>query len=265
MKTLAIAVVGTASLVASADAGFLGFVALAKQSGANVIVDIYTAVGNSSDKFLNVYNLNASTTAAGGFYQQAGLDTKTWKPDAANLNSTRSSVDSFMTAGTYSGAAYGGEYYASTSTKGDPNFTGTSWNGTPASAAATTIPANAGWYTDFPPSVDNQAQLLAPLAAGYTRFDSGATASSGNTLGSAGSANAQYGIWCSHLVIAGSLNAGLFNVNGISSAIAWIGSASIKDGVSGATDQRISNMLPAPGALALLGVAGVASSRRRRA
>ena len=48
MKTLAIAVVGTASLVASADAGFLGFVALAKQSGANVIVDIYTAVGNPS-------------------------------------------------------------------------------------------------------------------------------------------------------------------------------------------------------------------------
>jgi hypothetical protein len=263
MKTLAIAVVGTASLVASADAGFLGFVALAKQSGANVIVDFYTAVGNASDKFLNVYNLNASTTAAGGFYQQAGLATKTWKPDAASFNSTRSSVDSFMTAGTYSGGAYGGEYYASTNSNGDPNFTGTSWNGNPASPAATTIPANAGWYTGDPFSVDNQAQLLAPLSAGYTRFDSGATAASGNTLGSAGSAGAQYGIWCSHIVIAGTLNAGLFN--GVIPAISWIGSASIKDGVTNATDQRISNMLPAPGALALLGVAGVASSRRRRA
>jgi hypothetical protein len=258
MKIGFIAIVGTASLVASADAGFLGFVALAKQSGANVIVDIYTAVGNSSDKFLNVYNLNASAT--GGFVQQAGLANKTWKPDAANFTATRNSVDSFMTAGTYSGGAYNGEYYASTNTNGDPNFTGTSWSGTPASPAATTIPANAGWYTGDPTSVDNNAQLLAPLAVGYTRFDSGATAAQGNTLGSVGSANAQYGIWCSHLVIAGTLNSQtLFN-----GVIAWIGSASIKDGVTGATDQRISNMaVPAPGALALLGVAGFASRRRR--
>jgi hypothetical protein len=257
MKIGFIAIVGTASLVASADAGFLGFVALAKQSGSNVIVDIYTAVSNSGDKFLNVYNLNASAT--GGFVQQAGLATKTWKPDAANFASTRSSIDSFMTAGTYSGAAYGGEYYASTNTNGDPNFSGTSWNATPASAAATTIPANAGWYTGDPTSVDNNAQLLAPLAAGYTRFDTGATAASGNTAGSVGSANATYGIWCSHLVIAGTLSDNL-----MTSLISWSGSVSIKD-VGGTTDQRISTFaaVPAPGALALLGVAGFASRRRR--
>jgi MYXO-CTERM domain-containing protein len=61
-------------------------------------------------------------------------------------------------------------------------------------------------------------------------------------------------------VIAGTLNnATLFN-----GVISWIGSASIKDGVTGATDQRISSMaVPAPGALALLGVAGFASRRRR--
>ena len=260
MKIGFIAIVGTASLVASADAGFLGFVALAKQSGANVLVDIYTGVGNASDKFLNVYNTNASTTAAGGFVQQAGLATKTWKPDAANFNSTRSSIDSFMTAGTYSGGAYGGEYYASTNTNGDPNFTGTSWNATPASAAATTIPALAGWYTGDPTSVDNKAILLSSLSAGYTRFDTGATAASGNTAGSVGSANATYGIWCSHLVIAGTLNANL-----MTSLISWSASVSIKDGVTSATDQRISTFaaVPAPGALALLGVAGFASRRRR--
>jgi len=262
MKTLAIAVVGTASLVASADAGFSGFVASARNVGAYTVIDIFAGVQNASDKFLNVYNLNASAT--GGFFQATGLANKTWKPDAASFNSTRSSIDSFMTAGTYSGGAYGGEYYASTNTNGDPNFSGTSWNATPASAPANTIPANAGWYTGDPTSVDNSAQLLAPLSVGYTRFDSGATAASGNTLGSAGSAGAQYGIWCSHIVIAGTLNsATLFN--GDIPAISWIGSASIKDGVTGATDQRISNMAPAPGAIALLGVAGIASSRRRRA
>ena len=109
MKIGFIAIVGTASLVASADAGFLGFVAFAKQSGANVMVDVFAAVQNSGDKFLNVYNLNSSGT----YVQGTGLTAKTWKPDAAGFTATRSSVDSFMTAGCYSGAAYGGEYYAS--------------------------------------------------------------------------------------------------------------------------------------------------------
>jgi hypothetical protein len=254
MKIGFIAIVGTASLVASADAGFLGYVALAKQSGANVLVDIYTAVGNSSDKFLNVYNTNASTTAAGGFVQQAGLATKTWKPDAANFASTRSSVDSFMTAGTYSGAAYGGEYYASTNTNGDPNFTGTSWNATPASAAATTIPANAGWYTGDPTSVDNGAQLLAPLAVGYTRFDTVATAASGGIDGSEGSANATYGIWCAHLVIAGILNPNLMSSN-----ITWSGSVVMRD----LPTESISTFAPAPGAIALIAVAGFLPRHRR--
>jgi hypothetical protein len=234
-KNAFIAIVGSATLAASAEAGFLGFVAFAKQSGAYVIVDIYAAVGNASDGFRVVYNLNASAT--GGFVQQAGLATKTWKPDAASFNSTRSSIDSFMTAGTLSGGAYGGEYYASTNTNGDPNFTGTSWSGTPASPAATTIPANAGWATADPTSVDNNAQLLAPLSVGYTRFDSGATAASGGAAGSTGSASAQYGIWCSHLVIEGTLNSSTF-----SSLLVWSGSAQIKDGVTGLTDVRYSSI-----------------------
>ena len=257
MKIAVLGMVCAASFVAAADAGFSGFVASVRNSGAYTVIDIFAGVQNASDKFLNVYNLSGSAT--GGFFQATGLANKTWKPDAANFNSTRNSIDSFMTAGTYSGGAYGGEYYASTNTNGDPNFTGTSWNATPASAAATTIPANAGWYTGDPTSVDNGAQLLAPLAVGYTRFDTLATAASGNTAGSVGSANAQYGIWCSHIVIAGTLNANL-----MSSLISWSASASIKDGITGATDQRISTFaVPAPGALALLGVAGFASRRRR--
>ena len=250
MKTIAVVILGTSSIVASADAGFMGFVALAKQSGSYVLVDVYTAVGNASDKFLNVYETDITTTNAGGFYQQPGLATKTWKPDAANFNSTRSSIDSFMTAGTYSGGAYGGEYYASTNTYGGPNLTDTSWNGTPASPPATTFPANLGWYTGEPWSVDNNAQLLAPLAVGYTRFDSS------NTPGSAGSANALYGIWCSHLVLA---NATLANLQLYYSAV-----APTRDGVSNTTDSRRGTLIiPAPGAIALLGVGGIAMRRRR--
>ena len=256
MKTVAaIAIVGTASLVASADAGFLGFVASVRTVGANTVIDLYAGVDNASDKFLNVYNANISTSLAGGFVQKAGLATKTWKPDTAGFTSTRNTIDdSFMTAGTFSGGAYGGEFYASSNTNGDPNFTGTSWNATPASPAATTVPANAGWYTGDPTSVDNRAESLAGLVG---RINTGATAASGNTLGSAGTANANFGIWCGHIVVAGT---GTMATN-----VLWSASVSIKDGVTGVTDQRISTFaaVPAPGALALLGIAGFASRRRR--
>ena len=259
MKTAAaIAIVGTASIVASADAGFLGFVASVRTVGANTVIDLYAGVDNASDKFLNVYNANISTTLAGGFVQKAGLATKTWKPDTAGFGSTRNiSDDSFFTAGTFSGGAYAGEFYASSNTNGDPNFTGTSWNATPASPAATTVPANAGWYTGDPTSVDNRAESLAGLVG---RINTGATAASGNTVGSAGSASANFGIWCGHLVVVGT-NVVLGSPTG---NVLWSASVSIKDGVTGATDQRISTFaVPAPGALALLGIAGFASRRRR--
>jgi uncharacterized protein (TIGR03382 family) len=243
MKIAIVGIVGAASLVASADAGFLGFVASARNVGGNTVIDIFAGVQNASDKFLNVYDL----TSNGTFVQKPGLATKTWKPDAAGFTSTRNTADdSFMTAGTFSGGAYGGEYYASTNTNGDPNFTGTSWNATPASALATTIPALAGWYTGDPTSVDNNAESLAGLVG---------------RVNGTGAASANFGIWCAHLVVAG--NNKLIGLGGDFTFSAF---ASIKDGVSGQTSQGNSSFIvPAPGALALLGVAGLAAGRRRRA
>ena len=242
MKIGFIAVVGAAAVVASADAGFLGFVASARNVGANTVIDIFAGVSNASDKFLNVYDL----TSNGVYVQKAGLATKTWKPDTAGFTSTRNtSDDSFMTAGTFSGGAYGGEFYASSNTNGDPNFTGTSWNATPASAAATTIPALAGWYTGDPTSVDNNAESLAGLV--------------GRVNGS-GAASANFGVWCAHLVLAG-------NNKVIGTDFTFSAFASIKDGVNGSVSQASSSFvaIPAPGAIALIGVAGLAAGRRRRA
>jgi MYXO-CTERM domain-containing protein len=253
MKIAVLGMVGAASVVAAADAGFVGFVASARNVGAYTVIDIFAGVQNASDKFLNVYNLTGSTTAAGGFYQAAGLSNKTWKPDAANFTATRNSIDSFMTAGTYSGGAYGGEYYASTNTNGDPNFTGNSWNASPASAAATTIPALAGWYTGDPTSVDNNSESI----VGLTNRVNG-TLASATSGGGPGTTSAAYGIWCSHLVITGNYaGAAAFSVVQFSAFV------SIKDGITGATSQLSSSFAPAPGALALLGVAGFASRRRR--
>ena len=145
-----------------AIAGGLGFVASVRSNGAYTFIDVFVGVSNWSDKFEGC--VNANITSQGGFYQAAGLSNKTWKPDAANFISARSSIDSFMTAGTLFGGAYGGEFYASTNTNGDPNFTGTSWNPTPASPAANSVPANAGWYTGDPTSIDNTPESLAGLA-----------------------------------------------------------------------------------------------------
>ena len=237
MKTVIFAAAAASAVVASADAGFLGFVASSRTVGAYTVIDIFAGVQNASDKFLNVYN----TTSNGVFFQATGLANKTWKPDSANFNSTRTSIDSFMTAGTYSGGAYGGVYYASTNTNGDPNFTGNSWNASPASAAATTIPALAGWYTGDPTSVDNSAESLAGLA--------------GRVNGTGGAA-ANFGIWCAHLVLTGN--------QAIGADFTFSAFASIKDGVSGAVSQASSSFpVPAPGALALLGLAGFAARRRR--
>ena len=248
MKIALIGMVGAASLVASADAGFAGFVAYSRNVGANTVIDIFAGVSNASDKFLNVYDL----TSNGTFVQKAGLASKTWKPDAAGFTSTRNtSDDSFMTAGTFSGGAYGGEYYASTNSNGDPNFlVNNSWGGTPASPAATTIPALAGWYTGDPTSVDNNAESLAGLVG---RVNSVATATT------AGGAGANFGIWVSHLVLAGNNK-----VIGIGGDFTFGAFASIKDGVTGQTTQGFSQFIvPAPGAIALLGVAGLASRRSR--
>jgi MYXO-CTERM domain-containing protein len=239
MKTVLFVAAAASAVVASADAGFLGFVASSRTVGAVTVIDIFAGVQNANDKFLNVYN----TTSNGVFVQKAGLANKTWKPDAAGFTSTRNTLDdSFMTAGTFSGGAYGGEYYASTNTNGDPNFTGTSWNATPASLAATTIPALAGWYTGDPTSVDNNAESLAGLVG---------------RVNGTNAAGANFGIWCAHLVLTGN--------QVIGTDFTFSAFASIKDGVSGAVSQASSSFpVPAPGAIALLGLAGF-SARRRRA
>ena len=268
MKIAFVGMIGAASLVASVDAGFTGFVAFSRNVGANTVIDVFAGVANSSDRFLNVYNTNSNGT----FVQKAGLASKTWKPDAANFTSTRSvSDDSFMTAGTFGGGSYGGEYYASGNTNADPGFTGTSWNGTPASAAATSIPpsaqyptqpnSGAGWYTGDPTSDDNKAELMSAWAGSFARTDSALLTASGGYAAPSNSVGTTYGIWVSHLVVAG-------NNKVIGVDFSFKAFVSIKDGLTGATTQaeyQFTNPpVPAPGAIALLGMAGVLSRRTRR-
>ena len=241
MKTVLLVASVASAIAASANAGFLGFTGFTYiASNGNRVIDVFAVVSNSSDKLLNVYNANITNNAGAAgatfFTQQAGTATRGWKPDAGS--STRSNiVDSFMTIGVDGGAPYEGQYYASAGTGADGNFT--NW-----SSLAPTVPVNAGWFLSPPTLPDNVAESM-----------SGMTGTRVNT-GTAGTSN--LGIWCAHLVMAPG-----------SASVFWGGTSAVKDGVTGATVTTTATptnllVVPAPGALALLGIAGF-SSRRRRA
>ena len=234
-----IAIVGTASIVAGADAGGLGYSAFSyTASNGNVVIDVFVVVSNPSDRVLSLYYNNLTTTAGGStlatFVQQAGTATRGWKP---NYTSTRSNiVDSFMTIGVDGGAPYEGQYYASAGTGADGGFT-SGW-----STLGTTVPANAGWFLSPPTLPDGGAATLSGMTG--TRIN----------LGPAG-ADSNLGIWCAHMVMSGDTTSCL-----------WGATAAVKDGVTGLVSSgsvAAGQLIPAPGAIALLGLAGFAARRRR--
>jgi len=240
MNAVSIAVVGAASLVASADAGVLGFSSFTRTaSNGNTVIDVFAVMSNASDRLLNIYNANLTTTEGGStratFVQQAGMATRGWEPDATT--STRSNiVDSFVTIGVYGGGPYNGEYYASAFIVADGSFP---------NLPSATLPANASWFLSPPTLPDNLAESMSGMTG--TRTDSSAAAAGSNL-----------GVWCAHLVIA----------SGDFGARWWNATAAAKDGVTGVTNTNTGTMqmypVPAPGVLALLGVAGFASRRRRK-
>jgi len=238
---LSASVVAMAS--ASADAGVIGFAAFSRvASNGNRVIDVVAVMQNATDRLLNVYNAdlrnNAGTAGASFFTQQAGTATRGWKPDAAS--STRSnSVDSFCTIGVEGGAPYYGEYYASGATGADGGFT-TGWT-----TLGNTMPVGNGWFLSPPTLPDNVAESMANFSGDRVNYNGA-------------SAGGSYGVWFAHLVMSGSATS-------CSLAI----TAASKDGLSGATvSSTISNtarfeMIPGPGAVALLGLAGLAHRRRR--
>lgn len=210
-----------------ASAGLTGFVAYSRNVGPNTVIDVFAAVTNPSDRFLNVYD----TVSSGVFLQTPTLTGKAWRPEIPGLISRRDgSNDSFMTAGTYGGSSYGGEYFASQFTTADPNFTGTSWNATPGSDPATVIPNLAGWYIGNPTVVDMQAEEMSAWAGPYARTNSTLISATGGYSAPSNSNAAAYGIWCAHLVVEGNDRQIGFDF----SFQAW---ASIRDVVNASTTQ----------------------------
>jgi hypothetical protein len=237
-KLSLIAFAGTASsllVASSADAGILGFAAFVRPAGisptSNVIVDLVAVSNSATDKVLNAFNVQTSST----FIQQAGTATRGFKPDAAS--STRSNiVDSFCTIGVEGGAPYYGEYYASGATGADGGFS-TGWT-----TLGTTMPTNAGWFVSPPTLPDGASESLANFTG--NRVNSNAGAAAGN-----------FGIWLGHWVFAAGTTSARISLT----ISAQVGGQTVTASVTNF------EQIPAPGAIALLGIAGVAGSRRRRA
>jgi MYXO-CTERM domain-containing protein len=240
MKTVLLVASAASAIAASANAGFLGFTGFSYiASNGNRVIDVFAVVSNASDKLLNVYNANITNNAGAGgatfFTQQAGLATRGWKPDAAT-SSRSNTVDSFMTIGVDGGAPYEGQYYASAATGADGGFT-FGW-----STLGNTVPANAGWFLSPPTLPDSIAESLTGMTG--TRVN----------LGPAGQ-DSNLGIWCAHMVMSGDTTSCL-----------WGATAAVKDGNTGLVSTgsvAAGELIPAPGAIALLGLAGFASRRRR--
>jgi hypothetical protein len=266
MKHAFIVALGSASIVASADAGLAGLVAFSRNMGSRTVIDVFVAVTNPNDRFLAVEGAASSAT----FLQRAGMSSKTWRPDVEGMGSTRNTADdSFMTAGTLQGGLVAGNHHASATTERQQSFSSSAadwWVATQSSSPAVTLPmdpetglGSAAWLSNDPLSVDNRPELMSRWAGRFGRTDSRrvgagpAVPAASNGFG--------YGIWVSHLVL-GSRN------QRIGIDFSFRATALVMDASSGQVTQAEYEFpaapVPTPGACALLGAAAVTGGTKRR-
>lgn len=239
-RCMSLAAAGCGLLTGSAHAGFVGWAAATRTSGSTILVDVVANFDSASDRVLNVFD--ATIVASGtAFLQDAALPRKAWAPQAGQTGEDR---DSFMTLGAQSPEPFG---LAGSTTAGDPNFTATpgAWNGTPLSAAMTTVPPEAGWYSSDPGSPEIVAVDLDSL------------------LGAAWQGrSARYGVWVAHFAFdAATLAAG--SIVSFQATVGYKPNASPGGATFGTAAGTF--VVPAPGAAALLGAAiTIAYGGRRR-
>ena len=273
MKTVFIAAFGAASLAASASADFIGWTSNVRTVSGGYLVNVFAVVDNSTDVLLNVAGGSPGlptagyvrTNSSGGFLQGTG----TLSVFAPSGSQNWTTLDSFLTVGggfnTTTNAWLGNG-----ATQGDPpwNVTYTDTDTGEATTVSSfntqdnasgftnpntsSIPATAGWFIAGSTS---PARSLASLGAARNAFGTAGGINYGAS--SAAAASAANGFLVAQLFV---------TELGGTKFIDWKMSATLRrtDGsTSNASFQMRIGDIPAPGALALLGLAGVASRRRR--
>ena len=226
-KNIFIGIATTAALTTTASADFLGFDGDVSQIGDYTVIKMNAVFSNDTDITLNLFEMEVSTEDNGGFNQsdvQIGAG-GTWSPNASL------DIPGFSDSAIDSFATIGygvGNEAATNGSALDPSWLEAS------GGLGAYVPSGAGWYNGNPTN-DQVAQSVEGIG--------------------------QYAVWVgqfafatSRVESAGSTNFFIFDCE--------MGSKDGAGEVFFGGDAYI--WTPAPGALALLGLGGVASRRRRK-
>ena len=261
MKIAVPTVLLCSALASTAQASFVGWTSTVRSVAGGSLINVFAVVDSSDDVILSVYGSNAqspnagfvTTTAVGGFIQGAGSQ-GLW---ATNGSQSWTTLDSFLTVGGAFNTTTG-TFFGNGSTSGDPSWNVSYFNTLTestqvANAFATasngegftnpytsTIPALAGFF--LPGGSSSPARSLASL--------SGIRATSSNATAAAGT----FGMMIGQFYVAGA------EVN-----LSLKLGATIRRASGTISQDTFTLTVPAPGAVALLGVAGLTAGRRRRA
>ena len=226
MKASLLTTTAVLAVASAASADFTGFDGMVEEVGDFTVIKVY-AVYDAADIALNVFNAQIVTKDAGGFNQsdvQIGAG-GTWAPNASlNIPGfADSAIDSFATIG------YGvGNEAATNGSALDPSWLEAS------GGLGAYVPSGAGWYNGNPTN-DQVAQSVEGIG--------------------------DYAVWVgqfafatSRVEAAGALDFFIFDCE--------MGSKDAAGEVFFGGDAYVW-AVPAPGALALLGLGGLAARRRR--
>jgi len=256
VRLAASAFVGLAA--GSAHADFLGWTANVRSAtGGGYLVNVFAVTSASTDALFNVYGSNPSspnagfvrTNSAGGFRQGAGAQSVF----AAESFQSWNSLDSFLTISSYTD---GVEWVADSATIGDPTWNVTYTDANSVSKTANSFSVRSGAFGHA--SFVNPNTHSVPATAGFYLAGASAQAASLSSLtnrvasSNAAAASGSWGIMVAQLYLS-------------DLDLDWKMGATIGR-ANGTADQQTFTLqiVPAPGAVALLGVVGLLSRKRRR-
>jgi MYXO-CTERM domain-containing protein len=260
--SLFVSSVASLTLASAASADFVGWTSSVRTVNGGFLVNIFAATNNSSDVILNVYGGtpgqpsagSITTNSVGGFKQGAGAQ-GVWAPSGSQNWTT---LDSFLTVGGSLNTTTNA-FTGNGSTAGDPpwNVTYTdSDTGEETSVNAFNTPSNASGFTN--PYLNN-----IPATGGF--FIAG-TSSPARNLASLGANRSASSNAAAAAATFGMLVGQFYVAQFSSEAVKFTNmGATLRRSDSTLSQAAFNVTVPAPGALALLGVAGLASGRRRRA